>query len=57
MKLRPLHGAYICNAIVTLIIFNLSNIWLAGLSILLLSGTVTLCQMEWEKLGPNKNAS
>jgi hypothetical protein len=55
MKMRPLYGAYLCNMIVAIMVYEGLGIWAAVVSILILSGSVTLCQMEWERLGPRKN--
>lgn len=49
MKIRPLYKAYLCNAAVIAMLLESSGWIMAGMGLLLLSATVTYCQLEWDK--------
>ena len=49
MKIRPVHGAYICNAFVIAMLWLQGGLIPAVFGFFLLTGTITFCQAEWDK--------
>jgi capsular polysaccharide biosynthesis protein len=49
MKLKPIHGAYVCNTVIVLLVMLGVGVAAAIFTFFVLTGTITFCQAEWDK--------